>query len=89
MKYKDLYYNEMPFINIKEKEQLKNYENKLVMIKSKLGFTHLFRLEKCNPKYITGVMYTGKQFEPVKIPLRNIECFYASKLDYNNMNNFI
>ncbi|GKX29905.1 hypothetical protein SH1V18_23850 [Vallitalea longa] len=85
MDNRDLYYNEMPFINIQDKRRLKNYEDKLVMIKSKLGFTHLFRLRECNPKYITGIMYTGKQFEPVKIPLNNIECFYATKLDYNNL----
>lgn len=85
MDNKDIYYNEMPFKKIMDKMNLKNYQDKMVMIKSKMGFTHMFRLKECKKDYITGVMYTGKEFEPVKIPLKNIDCFYAARSDYNNI----
>jgi hypothetical protein len=84
MDNQDIYYNEMPFTAISDKYMMRNYEEKMIIIKSTIGFTHLFRLLKLEEDCVIGIMYTGREFETVKIPLMNIHCFYVSRYDYNN-----
>ncbi|QUI22563.1 hypothetical protein HZI73_09740 [Vallitalea pronyensis] len=90
MMYQNLYQQNMfqqnmPFQRIDDKDHLMDYEDKLIMIQAKPGFTHLFRLTECQKENIVGIMFTGMDFEPVKIPLNHISCFFVAQSDYDRI----
>lgn len=82
----NMHQHNMPFQRINDKQDLKYYEDKMIMVQSEPGFTHLFRLTECKKDSIIGIMFTGMDFEPVKIPLDNINCFYVAQSDYERIN---
>lgn len=78
--------NNVPFQRITNKKKMMDYEDKMIMIQSKPGFTHMFRLTKYQGDSVIGIMFTGMEYEPVQIPLNHIHCFYVAQTDYDKIN---